>query len=54
MTHPDPETSIERLIKLAGERDLPSPKAWNVRGRRRTNPGTACSGNVPPRRAVPG
>ena len=26
MTHPDPETSIERLIKLAGERDLPSPE----------------------------
>jgi len=24
MTHPDPETSIERLIKLAGERDMPT------------------------------
>jgi ferric-dicitrate binding protein FerR (iron transport regulator) len=25
MTHPDTERSIERLIKLAGERDMPSP-----------------------------
>ena len=26
MTHPDTERSIERLIKLAGERDMPSPE----------------------------
>jgi ferric-dicitrate binding protein FerR (iron transport regulator) len=26
MTHPDPETSIGRLIKLAGERDMPTPE----------------------------
>jgi len=26
MTHPDSETSIERLIKLAGARDLPTPE----------------------------
>ena len=26
MSHPDPETSIGRLIKLAGERDMPTPE----------------------------
>jgi transmembrane sensor len=27
MNHPDPDRSIERLIKLAGERDMPTPEA---------------------------
>ena len=26
MTRPDSERSIERLIKLAGERDMPTPE----------------------------
>ena len=52
MTQPDPETSIERLIKLAGERDMPSREGTERARLQSTSPGAACSRNARALRAI--